>query len=319
MMRPIMGMDKPGFAHENLLIDYVTTDPITTVVKAGMRRDYRICFLSLIALFSPIGPILAGSMFSFDEKAGTATADPTLVHLVLAQLCIACVLLPFAMLDPRYSAGRVLGNIIDTAALCYDSPLFDRELDEFDVQWKDGNPDEVASTREGTGLPAEMHEELFKSRVLAPLRKYGFGYYEGRTTEKRRRLGFSIAADSRDARYKVVRNSEEVRYSVHRIRTTFRFLRFIERWYKKPQLLSRRDTESTPGFHQFAKRVFSFRSKPVVESTRHHQIPMKALPSAQTSSSRQLPGDSVEPIIQRKSTNVVAHGAGRVGETKWCD
>lgn len=114
-------------------------------------------------------------MLSFDKEAGRAQADWVHVRIVLAMLCVACLLLPFATLDPTCAARQVLGNNIDTAALCYDSPILGSgEFDEFDVQWKNGKLEEEAAVSEGTGPPAEMHEKLFESRPTTNRLRYAF-------------------------------------------------------------------------------------------------------------------------------------------------
>ncbi len=173
MMQPICGLNRPDEATENILIDYISTDPISTLVQSVYNEHWRIAWGSVTVLLCSISTITAGSIFSFDKDAQTASASRGHIIAILVYLSINVLMLPLAALAPQYDAGRVLWNIMDTISLCYDSPVV--QCPWFKTQ---------------DHAEKEIH---FKSRIICEKRKYGLGHYEG--VSHRRRFGFDYLKD----------------------------------------------------------------------------------------------------------------------------
>ncbi|KAK3936833.1 phosphoribosylaminoimidazole-succinocarboxamide synthase [Diplogelasinospora grovesii] len=244
MLQPIRGMDKPAPARDNVLVDYISPDPITTLFTALSRGHYRIAWGTFLALICSVGPIIGGSMFTFDLDAQTFQASPLPTFAVLGITCVYIVALPFARPEPKYAAGRGLWDIVDTLSLCYDSPIL--RCPEFTAQRKSDN------------------EYIYlQCQLIAQRREYQFGYYLG--DSGRRRLGFSVAKlrgvpqrpDSETGGPTRDREDEdgesvEVVNAVDRVKSRFGFLRFNLLWFSGPRILvggplRRVDTEMGSG------------------------------------------------------------------------
>ncbi|CAG8268362.1 unnamed protein product [Penicillium salamii] len=252
-LQPIRGMDKPNAARENILIDYISPNPIATILTALSNGHYRISLGAFVALICPLGPIVAASLFTFDDDLQTFQVSPQAAYAALTIVCIYILAVPFARIDVKYAAGRGLWNIVDTLSLCYDSAIL--KCPEFRVREK-----------------IKDEEVFLQCRVILAKRLYQFGYYLGESG--RRRGGFSVAkmmplqsnnSEDRTRRYRLLEEdeedaSDEADNVVDRTKTSFivRSVGFYI-WFRGPRLfksgsshgLQRADTEMAIGEGSF--------------------------------------------------------------------
>lgn len=233
-------VDKPHLAEHNILIDYMSPNPLSIIFESLSRGHYRVAWGSFIAMGCTSAPVIAGKLFTVNRTSRTFQAAPLSAFSVLGILGLYIIALPLARVDPRYSASRGLLTIFDTVSLCYDSPML--EYPEFSAQRRDDE---------------EVH---LKSQVIIARRRYQFGYYLG--LSGRRRLGFAEADDVAAPSDSAIGSSTSEAagdaapnmQAVDRIKMRYRFFRFsrVDRvwWFRPPRVVlglpglsRRRDTE----------------------------------------------------------------------------
>lgn len=222
--QPVRGMDKPALARDSILLDYVSTDPFTTIVTALDKGHYRVAWGTFIALSCTSSNILVGNMFQYDTAAQTFQSTPLQAYAVLAVVLAYCIAVVLARPDPKYATGRrALENIIETLSLCYDSPLLSsKHSPEFSVQDR---------------TDKEIH---LTSQVIVERDYYQFGVYRGISGKPR--LGFSTGRvgllDNPDIDEARRHPDAIVLDDVARIKVRYGFLRFNSSWFRRPTLVS---------------------------------------------------------------------------------
>jgi hypothetical protein len=177
------GLSKPQLAAKNLLLDYISPNPATLIIKAISAGHYRVAMHSFLALMSTYSVVVAGRMF--DQKVVNGvyhlTISPTNFYASVAILCLYVLILPFSRPPIAYRAPRNWFSIIDTASFVYDSVAL--RVKEFEVQ------------------EASDREEHLNASVLLGKRRWVFGMYRG--VSGRMRLGLSPTTDENGSAVKV--------------------------------------------------------------------------------------------------------------------
>lgn len=219
-MQPICGMDIPELAPNNVLLDYVSTDPITTIINATKLKHYCVALAAFLALASQAGPIAGGRLFSFAQRPGRdssvewiAFVEPANFYTLIGLLFVCCIVFPLIRPPAQCGTARQIVTLVDVISLCYDSHVL--KCDEFWVQ-----------------DPTDGKEHL-KAKVLLRKRRYQYGLYRGLCG--RRHLGFDVAEFIADDGSNVE--------PVDHIKIRHGYLRFMNWWFRKRKIV--------PALHRF--------------------------------------------------------------------
>jgi len=207
----LQGLSEPRLAEENLLLDYVSPNPVTVIFKAISNRHFYVAWHAFLALTSTFSVIVAGRIFNILREPNgqiRMIIVPANFHAAFAILCIYIISLPFVRPPANYRTPRLdWMSILDTASFVYDSPVLDSE--EFNVQ---------DSTDE---------EKHLRAKVLLAKQKYCFGMYLGR--DGRRHMGIgSVMTNGEQKR-------EEHVVDRFRVRWVSDFCCF--RMYRRPEIV----------------------------------------------------------------------------------
>ena len=166
-------MDKANLAEENILLDYLSPDPIPTIFKALNNKHWRVAWHTFLALHMTIPPVLAGRVFLpvSTNNGYEVHIDENSFYLLVALLGMYCAAFYFARPPDSYRAPRIIGGVLDLVSYCYQSTV--RDNAEFSVQ----EPDD-----------REIH---LVSKVHLAKRRYQFGMYRG--LDDRRHMGFDVS------------------------------------------------------------------------------------------------------------------------------
>lgn len=169
------GLSKPQLAGKSLLLDYVSPNPATLILKAIINGHYRVAMHSFLALMGTYSIVVAGRMFDQEVVNGSyhLTINPTNFYASVTILCVYVLILPFSRPPTAYRNSRNWLSIIDTASFAYDSVAL--RVKDFDVQ------------------DASDGEEHLNAKVLLSKKLWVFGMYRG--VSGRMRLGLSPTTD----------------------------------------------------------------------------------------------------------------------------
>lgn len=173
-MEPIRGLKLAKPASRSILVDYISTDMVTTIVHALGNKHFRVAWFTLLALLTQLTPIVVGRILrqmprkSADEGL-KFMVDPVYFYLDFSMVCIYCVSLPFTRPPPALCAPHYLTTALDLYPYIYHSHLAQ-------------SPEFV------TRHPLDEEEHL-KAQVLLARRRYHFGLY--RCEGDRRHIGIS--------------------------------------------------------------------------------------------------------------------------------
>ena len=172
-MQPLCGMDRANLAEENLLLDYLSTDPVTTIIKALNNSHWRVAWHAFLAIHITIPPILAGRVFlpASTTNGYEIHIDQNSLYLLVSLLGLYCISFYFVRPPDRFRAPRIIFNVLDLVSYCYMSTVKDNA--EFCVQ----EPDD-----------REIH---LVSKVHLAKRRYQFGMYLG--LDGHRHMGFDVS------------------------------------------------------------------------------------------------------------------------------
>ncbi|KAJ4549982.1 hypothetical protein HRR78_004793 [Exophiala dermatitidis] len=186
---PLAGMFVPRDARENILLDYLSPNSVTTIVVGVGNRHWRVVWFTLLTIVAPYLSAFAVNIFQLSrgDHADQLTILPTNLYISLAAISLYAISCILARPPIEYRFPRMVLSIADLLSYCYDSSLM--TAPEFSVQ----DPDDE-----------EIH---LQSKIHLAKRKYHFGFYKG--TDGMRHLGFD-ANDSSSG-------SGETAVSVHHV------------------------------------------------------------------------------------------------------
>lgn len=177
---PYAGMDKAAPASSNILLDYLSSHPVSVTAKALANSHYRVALFSALSLAGSAPPIIATGVFTTTPSATgfTILIEPVGFYISFVILIIYAFGLCMVRPPPRYRLPRSISSINDTLSYCYASQM----LDEIGA---DGKP--IFSAQEA----GETRSHL-KARINLAKKEYQFGLYLGK--DGKRHMGFDIAS-----------------------------------------------------------------------------------------------------------------------------
>lgn len=169
--QPLHELSSPQPAEQNLLLDYISPDPVSIIFKALSNGHYRVALFSFLAFTGTYSVVVAGGIFSIDLQSPgyRLLLNRTNFYASFTILIIYLLILPFARAPSTFQYPRKWLSILNTISYVHDSHILASE--EFEV---DAKTDE------------EIH---FQARVVISKRKWCFGMYKG--INGRRHLGIS--------------------------------------------------------------------------------------------------------------------------------
>ncbi|OAL37612.1 hypothetical protein AYO20_03119 [Fonsecaea nubica] len=168
-MRPIQNMAasvQGTSAQQSVLLDYLSTDPVSTIANALVARNFRIAWGVILATGSTFTHVIIGRIFVYGEVGN----DALMVNVKLsnfygafAVLVLYCIAIWVARPYGRIRTCWPIFTFIDFVSLCYQSPIL--RCPEFWVQQSDDQ------------------EEHLKAQVTLAKRRYFFAGYLGHDDE----------------------------------------------------------------------------------------------------------------------------------------
>lgn len=158
-MQPIRGMKESSFADQNVLLDYISPDPVTLLIRAVDNGHWRVTCQFLLLSLCQAAPIFAGHVF-IRKRQGlkrSLVVDPFNFYTSYGIMWAYVILIPFMRMPASYRAPHRLETAIDIVPYVYHSHL--AQLPEFVSQHIDDR---------------EAH---INSQVILARRRYEFGYY----------------------------------------------------------------------------------------------------------------------------------------------
>ena len=167
---PLAGMATPQLAQENILLDYVSPDPVSLIASALGKWHWRVAYFALLPLVAPYMSVFAVNIFQLSrgDEVDHLRLVPTNFYVSIAALSYYGI--SFVLVRPsiRYRFPRTVLSISDLLSYCCDSSIM--TASEFSVQ----EPDD--------------HQIHLQSQIYLAKRKYLFGFYRGK--DGQRHLGF---------------------------------------------------------------------------------------------------------------------------------
>ena len=176
-MEPLRGLKESQPATLSVLLDYVSPNAATTIVRALSNCHWRVAWFVFLSIFAQTAPIIARGIVRQSKETTTDGAvtfiiDPLNFYLTFSITVIYCLSLPFARLPAPYGAPHYLTTALDLYPYIYHSNLAQ-------------HPEFV------TRHPFD-DETHVKAQVLLARQQYHFGLYlcEG----GRRHIGIATSA-----------------------------------------------------------------------------------------------------------------------------
>ncbi|KAI9856659.1 MAG: hypothetical protein M1813_008806 [Trichoglossum hirsutum] len=137
--QPFIGLRKPGFAAENLLLDYNCLPPIIVTYTAITNKHWKVAFVSSMSLLQRLLPIIVAGMVAViavdsDSSSSTIYVSLPLSCIALLYLAVYCVAIWYVVRSDGFSRHlpRNYTSIADLVSWCYASSLLHSEP-AFDV------------------------------------------------------------------------------------------------------------------------------------------------------------------------------------------
>jgi hypothetical protein len=176
-MEPLRGLKESRPAALSVLLDYVSPNAATTIVRALSNCHWRVAWFVFLNIFAQTTPIIAGRILRRSKEITTDgailfTIDPIYFYFTFSITVIYCLSLPFARMPAPYGAPHYLTTALDLYPYIYHSNLAQQ-------------PEFV------TRHPLDDESHL-KAQVLLARQQYHFGLYlcEG----GRRHIGIATSA-----------------------------------------------------------------------------------------------------------------------------
>jgi Protein of unknown function (DUF3433) len=184
-MRPIHNMARLKAARDGnsseapngkdtMLLDYISTDPVTIVMDSLGAGDYKVTWGVILATACSWSHIVAGRIFAFTQIENASyimVIVPPNFYASFAILCAYCVAILIARPSKEARSTRPIYTIADSVATFYESDVL--KCPEFWVQSRDDT------------------EQHLRSQVTLANREYTYGIYEGQSGQER--LGIGLA------------------------------------------------------------------------------------------------------------------------------
>lgn len=179
ILQPFEGMQKPGPATSNMLLDYPSSAPILITVKALSNSHWRVALFSLLSLVATLPPIVATGVFisSPTPNGFTISIEPLNFYACLTILILYIFFMLFIRPTPGYRLPRIATSISDILCYCHSSRILD------DLS-NDGTP--IFSCHDAT--EDRIH---LQSRIHLAKKEYQFGLYRG--NDEKMHMGFDVS------------------------------------------------------------------------------------------------------------------------------
>lgn len=173
-MEPVRGLKESRPLDQSMLLDYLSPDPFTTVVRALTNKHFRVAWFTFLATFARTTPIVAGRILrqapqQAEEESLRFLIEPFYFYFTTGLVALYCISLPFTRVPPPYCAPHWLATALDLYPYIYHSHLAQH------YEFVTRHP-----------LDEESH---LNAQVLLTRRQYHFGLY--RCEGGRRHIGIS--------------------------------------------------------------------------------------------------------------------------------
>jgi hypothetical protein len=170
---PLAGMFVPHDARQNILLDYLSPDPVTVLVTSLANGHWRVAYFVLLSLIGPYMTVFAANIFQIrkGDEVDYLTLIPANLHVCLGVVSLYIISYIIARPPVQNRFPRTIVTIIELLSYCSESSLLTAK--EFSVQVPDDQ---------------EIH---LQSKIHLAKRKYYFGFYRGK--DGMRHLGFEAS------------------------------------------------------------------------------------------------------------------------------
>ena len=207
-MQPVRGLKESRFADQNILVDYMSPDFFTVVIRAFDNKHWRVALHFLLYPLCQAAPIFAGHVF-IRKRQGlkrSLIVDPYNFWTSYVIMWLYCLIMPFVRIPASYRAPHRLETAIDLLPYCYHSHI--AQLPEFVSQ------------------DINDREAHINAQVILARRRYEFGLY--RCEGGRRHMGIAVSE---------LRTSRgSIRQPVDKIVVDSEWHRFGARFFRPPRI-----------------------------------------------------------------------------------